>query len=223
MKLTIYNCSPKPGNNNTGVMLESFIKGFKANPENEVIEFRLNKAAAVDSAVKAFESAEAVLIAFPLYCYAMPGGVKLFFEALQPLCGQCQSKKIAFLVQYGFFEAIHARPLEKYLVKLAALLGCEYLGTIIKGGCDGLASGKGIGKKKILAGIYQIGLTLGKTGTFDSEQLLAYSAPEIIRKKSVTAMKWGLGFINKYYWGRMLKKNGVSVEASFARPYQVER
>lgn len=218
MKLTIFNCSPKHGKNNTGILLDKFIEGFKIQDSNEAEVYKLNRMDLKD-AVRVFESSEAVMIAFPLYCYAMPGGMKQFIEALEPLCGKCKNKKLLFLVQYGFREAIHARPLEKYHVKLSKLLGCEYIGTIIKGGCDGLAAGKT--NKSILKGIYDIGLAFSREGKLIQAQLDDYSAPEAEKKQSAFIMKLMLKPINKFYWGSMLKKNGVTTEQSYAKPYEI--
>ena len=179
---------------------------------------KLNAFASPDEAARLFEAAEAVLIAYPLYCYAMPGGVMAFFESLEPLLGQCGGKPIFFLVQYGFREACHARPVEKYHRKLAALLNCAYGGTIIKGSCDGLASGMGGQNEAILAGVRELGACLGQTGTLDQQKLDAYSAPEYTEAPEAEELRRTLEWINKNYWGAMLTRNDVSVEESHARP-----
>ncbi|VBB05781.1 Hypothetical protein LUCI_0992 [Lucifera butyrica] len=223
MKLTIFNGSPKLQRGNTDVMLEHFTAGFHRESGNEFQIFKLNQFASPAEAVRRFEEAELVLLAFPLYTYAMPGGVKSFIETLQPLCGKCSDKKLAFLVQYGFREAIHARPLEKYLVTVSRILGCEYLGTIIKGGCDGLAAGRGNGNKGTLKGIYNIGVSFGKTGLLNPDELAAYSAPEFEKQHSRFIMNIILKLINRFYWGAALKKNGVTIAESYAKPYEDER
>jgi NAD(P)H-dependent FMN reductase len=130
MKLTVFNGSPKPGPNNTQILIEHLAKGFKTVPGMEVEVFKLDKMPENMHAAELFAQAETVLVAFPLYTFAMPGDVKLFFEALEPYRGKCNGKKLGFLVQYGFIEAVHARPLEKHLEKLSAMLGCDYIGTI---------------------------------------------------------------------------------------------
>jgi multimeric flavodoxin WrbA len=223
----IFNCSPKPGKNNTGVLLEEFVKGYVSQAQNdeEVSQgrnqaeiYRLNKFSSMEEAVEIFKKSESVLLAMPLYCYAMPGGVKLFVEALEPLTGKCGGKKLGFLVQYGFKEGIHARPLEKYLAKLSRRLGCQYLGTIIKGGCDNLAAGQKSGADEILKGIYDIGATLNRKGEFDKAELDMFSQPEIEEKQSVVQIESTLAMANKYYWGAALARNGISVEESYARP-----
>ncbi len=220
MRLTAYDGSPKKIRSNTAMMLDAFKEGFlAAAPAESTLEpVKLNTFADPAEAVRLFESAEAVLIAYPLYCYAMPGGVMAFFESLAPLCGRCQDKPLFFLVQYGFREACHARPVERYHRKLATLLGCAYGGTIIKGSCDGLASGMGAQNEGILAGIRDLGACLGRTGTLDQTMLDAYAAPEYTEAQDVEQMRRTLEWINKHYWGAMLERNGVSLEQSHARP-----
>jgi multimeric flavodoxin WrbA len=218
MKLSIFNGSPKLGINNTAILLERFIEGFKETNDNEVEVIRMNYEQAYKDAAMRFEAAEAVLIAFPLYSYAMPAGVKTFIEQLEPLLGRCNGKKVGFLVQYGFIEAIHARALEKYLEHIAKALNCEYVGTIIKGGCDGLTKSK-TGNKKILKGAYEIGKTFGATKEFNKQQLDEYSAPEVQKKQYTFLMRIVLKIMNKVYWERAFKKNGVTYESSFAKPY----
>jgi multimeric flavodoxin WrbA len=220
MKLTVFDGSPKKTGSNTAMMLDAFAEGFLAvDADAHVLErHKLNAFSNPSAAVPLFDAAEAVLIAYPLYCYAMPGGVMAFFEALEPLLGRCGGKPLFFLVQYGFREACHARPVEKYHKKLAALLGCAYGGTIIKGSCDGLASGMGPQNPGILAGIRELGANLGRTGTLDQQQLDAYSAPEYTEAPEAGQLRRTLAYINENYWGAMLTHNGVSIEESHARP-----
>ena len=88
--------------------------------------------------VQAFAGAECVLLGFPLYTDAMPGMVKHFIEALEPLAGRKDNPSLGFLVQSGFPEGLHSRYVERYLEKLAERLGCPYLGTIVKGNGEGV-------------------------------------------------------------------------------------
>ena len=221
MSLTVIDGSPKKIRSNTAMMLDAFAEGFlQAGHDDPAVEcHKLNAFPDLSGAVRLFDAAEAVLIAYPLYCYAMPGGVMSFFEALAPLCGQCGGKPLFFLVQYGFREACHARPVERYNQKLADLLGCTCGGTIIKGGCDGLASGLGAQNQAILDGIRDIGACLGRTGTLDASLLDAYSAPEHTEAQEAEQLQRTLQWINTHYWGATLARNGVSIEDSHARPY----
>lgn len=218
MRLLIINGSPKLGKNNTAILLENFVEGFKETKGNEVDILRMNNEQACKKAISRFESAEMVLIGFPLYSYAMPAGVKSFIEGLEPLLGRCQGKKVGFLVQYGFIEAIHARPLELYLEHISKSLCCEYLGTIIKGGCDGLSKNKNR-YKKFRKGIYEIGKSFGETGKFNKVQIDAYAAPETQKKHNSFLVSIALKIINKVFWEKSLKNNGLNCESSFAKPY----
>ncbi|MBF0206233.1 MAG: NAD(P)H-dependent oxidoreductase [Oligoflexia bacterium] len=218
MKLLIINGSPKLGINNTSILLDKFILGFKENPDNTFQICRMNTKETYQKAVNEFVDADNILIAFPLYTYSMPAGIKLFFESLEHYQKKCHGKKVAFLVQYGFVEATHARPLEKYLAFICKILECEYMGTIIKGGCDGLSRNQ-IGAKKILRGMYEIGKSFGACGKFDYDQLNHYSAPEVTKKMNRLLVKIMFWAINKFYWERAFKKNGISVKESFAKPY----
>ena len=219
MRLIIFNGSPKKGINNTEVMLRKFEEGFKNTSENYCDLYKLNCLKRMKDAVDLFEQEEYILLAFPLYVYSMPSAVKEFIELLEPLCGKCKEKKVGFLVQYGFKEAIHARPLEKYLEKLVKSLDCEYLGTIIKGGCDNLSTTPQEQNKKILNGIYEIGKKFGETGKFERKLLDEYSKPETQTLQSEELMRNSIEFINKNYWGAQLKKN-EAYDKRYARPYE---
>ncbi len=136
--LTIFNGSPRGSKGNTPLMLEQVAKGFNADGKNTTEVHHLVRRNELDQQVNAFTNAEAVLFGFPLYTDAMPGLVKAFFEALAPLRKRTGNPPIGFLVQSGFPESAHSRHLERYLEKLAARLDSPYMGTIIKGGCEGV-------------------------------------------------------------------------------------
>jgi hypothetical protein len=221
MQLTVFNCSPKPGKSNSELLIDSFISGIKRTAECEIESVRLNRVT-VDEAVEIFDQAPNILIVMPLYSYAMPGGVMEFFEALEALKGKCEGKRLSFILQYGFMEAVHGRPLEHYFERFCEILGCTYVGTVVKGGCDGLSKNSRKRFIKVYEGMEQIGETFGSTGAFDLEELGAYAAPEVREAKGGFIMKIALFFINQIYWKKMMKSNGVSVRASFARPYEGE-
>ena len=131
--------------------------------------------------------------------------------------GACKGKKIGFIVQYGFSEALHARPLEKYLEKLSASLGCEYLGTIIKGGCDGLTKHPE-GFKKLLNQIQRIGNIFGSAGGFDKALLADFARPERQTFLSAIFMRLFVKLANRLYWNPQLKANNA-LDKAYARPY----
>ncbi|HBB67385.1 MAG: hypothetical protein A2X28_07145 [Elusimicrobia bacterium GWA2_56_46] len=218
MHLTIFNGSQKTGITNTEILVAGFVDGFSAIPGNTYTAYKLNSFKDLTEAVALFKDSDHILLAFPLYNYSMPAVVKDFIERLEPLKGKCTGKKVGFLVQYGFPEAVHARPLEKYLEHLSSLLDCAYLGTIIKGGCDSLAKSSKSRNKHIIAGISMIGRAFGTDGMLDRHLLKNYSKPETQTLLSKLFMRVFVLLANRYYWGAVLRKNGVEA-TSFARPY----
>jgi len=85
-----------------------------------------------DEFVQAFAEAECAWLGFPLYTDAMPGIVKHFIDALEPLAGRKNNPPLGFLVQSGFPEGLHSRYVERYLEKLAARLGSPTWGRLSK-------------------------------------------------------------------------------------------
>lgn len=144
----------------------------------------------------------------------MPAGVKEFIEHLEPLCGKCKDKTVGFIIQFGYPEAMHARPIECYLEELISLLGCNYSGTVLKGGCDGWRWAT----KKAYSRIYPIGEAFGKSGVFDKKQIIAYEKPERMRFIRILFLRLYLVAVNKFYWGEALRKNGA-LKSNSIRPY----
>jgi NAD(P)H-dependent FMN reductase len=138
MRLIIFNGSPRGTKSNTRILLEQFTNGFMMEADNQFEIYYLFDTTAVTDHAEAFKNAAYVILAFPLYTNAMPGIVKHFIEALEPLCGRKENPTLGFIVQSGFPEPIHSRFVEKYLIKLVNRLKCEYKGMVIKGGVEGI-------------------------------------------------------------------------------------
>ena len=193
MRLTVFNGSPRGKKSNTKVLLDHFLEGFVATHWNTYELAYLIHVKEAKKFFTLFQNAEEVILAFPLYTDAMPAIVKTFIESLEPLCGCAGLPGIGFIVQSGFPESRHSRYIERYLEKLAGRLGCQYKGTVIKGGVEAIRIDplldkrlhkwiSKIGKATDLAGVghllnnenlskifYMLGKTYGKTGEFDKE------------------------------------------------------
>lgn len=219
MRLTVFNGSPRGQGSNTKVMLEQLIAGFESVPGNSHELYYLKRVQQGDELAQAFAEAEIVLLAFPLYTDAMPGLVKAFIERLEPFCGREGNPALGFMVQSGFPEATHSRHVEKYLEKLAARLGCRYLGTIVKGGCEGVRMVPERMNRKLFAGLQQMGRALAERGQFDRVELQRLAKPERYPRWSIPLFKLLIktGLLTMY-WDNQLKENGV-YEQRFARPY----
>ena len=179
MKLTVFNGSPRGKGSNTKIFLEHFLDGFMTKKGNIYELTYLNHVKDQDRFLKLFQEAENVLLAFPLYCDAMPAMVKTFIESLKPLCGQKDNPNIGFIIQNGFPEAIHNRYIARYLKKLASRLGCKCIGTIIKGGGEG-ARTMPTRYKKAFNTFYRLGQIYGETGQFDAELVRRLANPKNI-------------------------------------------
>ena len=218
MRLTVFNGSPRGRKSNSKIVLEHFLAGYEVNAGNSYELFYLNRLKDTEHHVGAFAEAEHVLLIHPLYTDAMPGMVMSFFEALEPLCGRMGSSNIGFIVQSGFGEATHSRYVARYHQKLAARLGCPYLGTVIKGNCEPLRL-KPKSYRKVLGDFRRLGLSLGETGRFDETLLHKMAGPEKFPAWMRLIIQLVPKIIGNPLWDDQLKENGV-YEQRFARPYK---
>ncbi|MCU0611630.1 MAG: NAD(P)H-dependent oxidoreductase, partial [Candidatus Eisenbacteria bacterium] len=172
MKLTVCNGSPRGTGSNTGLLLEHFITGFEETAGNSHELFHLNRSDWRESAAKAFGGAETVLLAYPLYTDAMPGIVKEFLERLACYRGRPHNPRLLFLVQSGFPEGSHTSHVPRYHEKLARRLGCDYVGTIRRGGIEGIRAQPPSMNRKLFGRFMDLGRGFGRDGRLD-EGLLA--------------------------------------------------
>lgn len=220
MKLTVFNGSPRGAGSNTKLLLDQFLKGFTETSGNTFETVYLNRVNRQDEFLSMFSNAETVLLAFPLYTDAMPGIVKTFIETLAPLCGRKGNPPIGFIVQSGFAEAVHSRYVEKYLEKLARRLGCQYYGTTIRGGVEGIQVMPPPMTKKLFSMFYILGKGFGNTGQFDPDTVkkLAgreqYSSLDKLTIRIASRLK-----LTDIYWNNQLKQNHA-YEKRFDKPYQ---
>jgi multimeric flavodoxin WrbA len=217
--LTVFNGSPRGKKGNTPILLDKFAEGFSGNSNRTCEMYDLIHLSQQDQFVKAFQNASAVLLAFPLYTDSMPGSVKTFIESLEHFKGRINNPAIGFMVQSGFMESAHSRFVERYLEKLASRLGCPYLGTIVKGGVEGIQ----IQPENLTRGLFDqiraIGRDFAENGQFNVELLRQLSKPERFPRAAGPLMK----LLSKtrlldFYWDMQLKNNQV-FESRFARPY----
>lgn len=218
MRLTIFNGSPRGKKGNTRVLLDHFIEGFETVAGNSYDLFYLNRLKQRDSFVEAFANAETVLLAHPLYTDAMPGLVKGFIEALEPLCGRENNPAIGFILQSGFGEAAHSRYVERYYAKLSERLGCKHLGTAIKGNCQQARFGAKM-YLKVYEEFHQLGKSLGETASFDEALVRKMAQPERFPAwmRLIFQLVWKTK-AGTSLWDDQLRANNA-YEQRFARPY----
>jgi len=223
------------------VLLSHFLAGFVETPGNSSeVAYLINRKRSQEH-VRLFGEAEHVLIAFPLYHDSTPAPVKDFIEELVPFRGRTGNPSLGFIVQSGFVESIHSLAVERYLARLAVRLGCEYKGTVIRGGGEAIrivARQRRFLEKLIfkfssatdIAGVghffdidglcdlfYRLGKIFGKTGMFDQKMVSALAGPRKINRLGYWFAKTA---VNTLYWDQMLKSHDA-YRQRYSRPYAV--
>jgi hypothetical protein len=218
MKLAVFNGSPRGRKSNSGVLLEHFLRGFLKTEGNTYDLYYLNQVRDQNRFSRAFGESDSVLLAYPLYVDAMPGLVKEFIESIASSNNR-NPPSLGFIVQSGFPEANHSRPVERYNERLAHRLGSCYLGTIVKGGVEGVQVKPPWMTRKLLAAFITLGETFGSTGIFDPRTIRRLARPERLSfpmRLVYYVLSW-IGLVN-FFWDSQLKQNGA-FERRFAQPY----
>ena len=219
-KLTVFNGSPRGKRGNTPKLLNHLMSGFTSISGNTAEIFHLHKINEKGTFAKRFKEAQSVLLGFPLYTDGMPGIVKEFIEALEPLTKRGSNPPIAFLVQSGFSEALHSRYVEQYLAALADRLNSPYLGTLVRGGCEGVRLQPESMNEKLFATLNKLGCQMGAQGGFDRQTVKAFSSRESYSPVLIPLMKLLAKMpFSRLYWDMQLKKNNAYKDR-FARPYE---
>ena len=217
--LLLLNGSPRGPRSNSMKMLTRLGEGWQTAGGDEPEVLHLARRADAKRAVEAFGESNTVVLGMPLYTDSMPALVKAYIEALAPYVGCRDNPRLGFLVQSGFTEALHSRPLERYLKKLAARLGCEYAGTIVRGGGEALQAMPEQANRKLWGQLQSLGGSLAGDGRFDATLLERVARVE--RFSPARAMLTSLALrvpVTQFYWNGQLKKNGAW-EKRFAAPY----
>ena len=195
--------------------MDHFIKGFLETEGNSCeIEYLTKYRRSLTALAEKFAAAENVIIGFPLYVDAMPGSVKEFFETLAPYMGKANNPDLGFVIQCGFPETSHNRHVEKYCEKLSRRMGCRYLSSILKGGCEGLDIQPSFLTDKYYQYFYLLGVEFGKTGKLDGIILEKLARPEHLTTENMAQI---IPFINQALWDAQMEKNGV-LDGSFNKP-----
>lgn len=217
--LTVFNGSPRGRKGNTPILLEQFLSGFKEGKGGTYEMHDLIQIKQMEHFAEAFGKAKCVLLAFPLYTDAMPGSVMAFIEKLEQFKGRPDNPPLAFLVQSGFPETDHSRHVEQYLKKLSERLGCPYVGTIVKGGVEGIQIQPENMTRNLFDKMKEIGKVFGTTGEFNPELLAQLTGIGQLPGAARFLMKLlSKTRIPGIYWDMQLKKNNA-FDRRYDRPY----
>ena len=219
-ELTAFNGSPRGASGNTEHLIRAVCHGYRSagGPVAEPTRY-LREEARHAEFVRAFSEAKRILFAFPLYTDAMPGLVKAFIEALEPLCERDANAPIAFLVHSGFPEGTHSRRVERYLERLAERLKQPCLGTIVKGGSEGIRHQTEEENRSVFERLRTLGADLAEGRPMTTDALNALAAPERFPGWMVPVGHVMLRLRKAHAsWDEQLKENNA-YDRRFARPY----
>jgi len=218
MKLAIFNGSPRRLNSNSKILIEQFLAGYNRIDPERVPVYYLASRKQKEESLEAFNNSDIILIFFPLYTDCMPGIVKEFIEDIAQL-NNSKTRMIGFVVQSGFPEAIHSFYVERYLKKLTKRLNGIYLGTIIKGGVEGIQIMPSWMTRKLFKSFVNLGeyFAINQTWSPEIKNKLAKPYKLSPLRRSFLGIMRLTGLAN-YYWNSNLKKNNA-FEKRFDTPY----
>lgn len=220
MSLVIFSCSPRSeGTSNTAAIASAFKDGYLSQAKEDVAIYYLFKRSEWDNYRKIFRKSTSIIIALPLFVECIPGLLAEFLESLIPKNPDENKTKLSFILQSGFEEACQLRTCEKYLEKLPSYLGCEYAGTLLKGGMFALSITSEKNKKKMLEPFYNMGKVYAQEGFFDKETVTKFAAPERYAKSTCLLIRL-LSPLNAIAWKLMARKFGVNGKLD-TRPFDV--
>ena len=210
MRLNIFNCSPRGKRSNTRVLAGAFAEGFLETEgpagRNDVREYFISDPGEFRLASEVFGEPCVALIAFPVYVDAMPAIAKSFIEEIAAYKGRCSSTRMLFLIQTGFPEETHTRPMKAYLEKLAKRLGAPCDGVIRMGGGEGardrVRGSKGGGK--MFERYRMLGRGYAANGVLDEAILAKLAGPKRLPALLTPLV---LPLANFFFWDRELKRN----------------
>lgn len=220
MKRLLLNGSPRGRDGNSRRLLSWLAQGLEqaGSPAPPIVDLAPHPTRA--EPLQAFLDADEVLFAFTLYTDAMPAIVMAFLESLHTADPQrLRGKRVAFVVQSGFPEAVHTEVLGEYLARLAGRLGLRHLGTLRKGGIEAIRFIPDRQVAKVAAQFETAGRELGETGVFSAELMNRMAGRRTfgpVLRALLRVLIW-TGLTNNY-WNSQLKKHGAFARR-FAAPY----
>lgn len=217
MHLVIISGATRPqSKSNTAKVIDAFKQGFEEN-DNTTEVYYLSDRKQWESASKAFENNELILIAFPLYVENVPGILLEFLSGLS--YKKTSGTKLAFLIQGGFPEASQSRCCESFLKTLPTQFGCDYAGTLIKGDMFGTGLVDNKTRAKMISPFIEMGRTFARCGCFEKPAADAFCAPEYMTEKQIRSYNRVGKHVSRFFMGRIAKKLGCA-EKLDSKPYE---
>jgi len=213
MNIAMLNGSPRGRNGNTQALLNQVLIGMQSVSQVKGETLFLRSTKDTPRHIQSVKDADLVILGFPLYTDGMPGITKHFIDALYPV--DLQKQPWAFLVQSGFPEAKHSRPIACYLAKFCQRIHATHCGTVIRGNSEGIHLRSEKANRKIFDQFNALGASLIRDGHFQQDLLDQVAGPEELSWMMKQVMKTRA---SNFYWNMMLKQNNA-FEKRFDAPY----
>ncbi len=175
MHVLIINGSPRiKKHSNTNAILEKFTEGLCENGAT-FEQHEISDKDSWDRIREAYYRNTEILLALPLYIECVPGLLMEFLETLTP---KSDGSRMAFLLQGGFMEGVQLRCGEAYLKIIAEKLGCEYMGTLVKGDNFLIRFFKGEWIDEKVSAYADMGREFAANGNFNSKACKKFTGHE---------------------------------------------
>ena len=209
MKLLIINGSPRGIKSNSILIAQKFITGFdKVSSENAKI-LTLTKKSDFYQLDTEISWSDKILIIFPLYTDCMPALV-LNFLVYTGEKSLLQDKFVGYFIQSGFPESKQSTFVAKYLKKYTNRVGAHHIGTIIKGGVEGIQILPPFATKKFFKQLMILGENFARYEKFDEKIVRKFSKPYELStvRRTIFKVMQKLNLSN-FYWNMKLKENNA--------------
>jgi len=213
VKLSVFNGSPRGQRSNTAILLNAFLEGLGKDSSEQFFIYGDKEEVLIES----FDQSDTIIFAFPLYTDSVPGKLKYFLEHLKAL--DWRGKRIGVIVQSGFPEAVHSSFIAEYFQRRIEKKHAECIGTVIKGGVEGIQIQPSKWREKLTNSFGRLGEEFQRTGYFDEEIVRKLQKPWKLSplRRFMYSMMSRIGIAN-FYWDSTLKKNNA-YEHRFDKPY----
>lgn len=218
MSLMIFNGSPRGVKSNSS----EIIKWFERDIDESSIVY-LNKIKRYDAYIEQAKACDKLLFVFPLYVDGMPAQVKYMFELMYKEKEIFEGKEVAYIIHSGFSEAVHLKPLQKYLNRFSQIMGMDNYGVFNVPGSEGFKLMPKFMTSKRAKMISLIGRAYILGQPVPQREKVALEGPAVLSGARLMQFKilkkTGLA---DQYWDSQLKNNKV-YETRFAAPYEKKK
>ncbi len=209
--------SPRGKGSNSWFLAQIFIRGagmIKTYDPNVIFLSHYKK---FNHHIEAFKRAKRILWFFPVYTDAMPAMVKYFLENLAK--NDFANKEMGFFIISGFPEARHGMYIERYFINLTKKYNAQLIGSVIKGGMEGVSMQPKWMTRKVRKQVKRLGYNFARTGKLDA-------AISKKMRKMVDLPKFATFMLNimqkigltNMYWNKNLKRNNA-FHRRFDKPF----